>query len=115
MEFCDLPHHAKLANRRLLRVTARIFFSLSALAANLLAASGAVASPPAHDSTPRFLSSVIPHVISAADHSSGAQSGDVAAAHSSLTFGQLVPMWLVATFLAIAVIVRRRQRLLLRC
>ena len=96
-------------------MTARIFFSLSALAANLLAASGAVSSPPAHDSTHRFLSSVIPHVISAVDHSSAAPAGDVVAVHASLTFGQLVPMWLVATFLAITVIVRRHQRLLLRC
>src|SRR6185436_6271859 len=111
MRFCDLPHHAKLANRRLLRVTARIFFSLSALAANLLAASGAVSSPPAHDSTHRFLSSVIPQVISASDHSSAAPAGDLVAVHAGLTFGQLVPMWLVATFLAITVIVRRRQRL----
>ena len=96
-------------------MTARIFFSLSALAANLLAASGAVSSPPAHDSTHRFLSSVIPQVISASDHSSAAPAGDLVAVHAGLTFGQLVPMWLVVMFLAITVIVRRRQRLLLRC
>lgn len=96
-------------------MTARILFSLSALAANLLAASGTIGSPPVHDSVPRLLSSVIPHVILAAEHSTAVPAGDVVAVHASLAFNAGFPMWLVATFLAITVIVRRRQRALLRC
>jgi hypothetical protein len=54
-------------------------------------------------------------VILAAEHSTAVPAGDVVAVHASLAFNAGFPMWLVATFLAITVIVRRRQRALLRC
>ena len=96
-------------------MTARIFFSLSALAANLLAASGTGASPSAHDSLPRLLSYVIPHVIAAADHSSSSQDGAPGAFYAEIALERLTPLWVVATFLAITIIVRRHQRVPLRC
>ena len=96
-------------------MTARIFFSLSALAANLLAGAGSGASPVTQDSSPRLLSSVIPHVISAADHSSSAPDLESGMVSANLALENFAPLWLVSTFLAIHIIVRRRQRVPLRC
>ena len=96
-------------------MTARIFFSLSALAANLLAGASSGASPVTPDSTPRLLSSVIPSVISAAEHSSSAPDLEAGTVFANLGLESFVPLWLVATFLAIYIIVRQHQRVPLRC
>jgi hypothetical protein len=96
-------------------VTARIFFSLSALAANLLASAGSGASPVTPDSLPRLLSSVIPHAISAAEHTSAAPDLEMGTTSANLALESFVPLWLVATFLAICILIRRRQRVPLRC
>jgi hypothetical protein len=96
-------------------VTARIFFGLSALAANLMAVTNTGAPASAHDSLPRLLAYVIPHVIAAQEHSASAQDGAPGVIYAENALDQLTPLWVIATFLAITVIVRRRQRIALRC
>src|SRR5258708_11055924 len=68
-------HNKRRVN--LVLVTARIIFSLSALAANLLAASGTATPRPAPtDSLHRLFRSVVPYVLSASDQPAATPSLD---------------------------------------
>jgi hypothetical protein len=100
-------------------VTARIIFSLSALAANLLASSGAAVSPATpSDSQPKLLRSVVAFVISAAEHASPAASINHHAAQAleALTDSPYrSSLWLLASCIAVNFFLRRHSRALLRC
>jgi hypothetical protein len=101
-------------------LTARIIFSLSALAASLFAGSGSPAVQPSHDSTPRLLRFVNPFVLSVSDHASPARpfvhTPDAAFALAALTATPFrSSLWLVASSVAIDQTERRHQREFLRC
>lgn len=116
--------HAKIKLRHR-PMTARIIFSLSALAASLFAGSGTPVLHPAHDAAPRFLrlrslGLGSPFVLSASDHVSPARpfvhQPDATFALAAL---RATPfrrsLWLVASVVAIDAIARRHQREFLRC
>jgi hypothetical protein len=106
-------------------VTARIIFSLSALAASLLAGAGTPLSQPSHDSSsrllrPRLLCLGSPFALAAPDHQSPALSYTptpdatfALAALSATPFRR--SLCLVTSLVAIDSIERRHQREFLRC
>jgi hypothetical protein len=100
-------------------LTARILFSLSALAASLFAGSGTPVVHPAHDSTPRLLRFVAPFVHSSEHASPTRPFPHLADAPFALAALTATPfrrsLWLVASFVAIDSIERRHQREFLRC
>jgi hypothetical protein len=103
-------------------LTARIIFSLSALAANLLAGSGVAISQTApSDSNPRLLRSVAALVISGAEAATPVASFDHRAPQATLALEALTDthlrgaLWLVASVIAVNFFVRRHLRALLRC
>jgi hypothetical protein len=110
---------------RNITLTARIIFSLSALAASLLAGAGTPVSHPSHDSTsrllrPRLLSLGATFAFSVAEHASPALVFSPApSAAFSLNALTATPfrrsLWLVASLVAIDSIERRHQREFLRC
>jgi hypothetical protein len=102
-------------------LTARIIFSLSALAASLFAGPGTPVVHPPHDSTPRLLRFVAPFVFSS-EHASPARPfpphliADAPFALAALTATPFRrSLWLVTSFVAIDLIERRHQREFLRC
>jgi hypothetical protein len=106
-------------------LTARIIFSLSALAASLLAGSGAPVAHPAHDSSarllrPRLLCLGSPFALAASEHASPALSftpaPDATFALAALTATPFRrSLCLVTSLVAIDSIERRHQREFLRC
>jgi len=101
-------------------LTARIIFSLSALAASLFAGSGMPVLNPTQDSTPRLLRFVAPFVLSVSEHASPArpfiQTAEATFALAALTATPFRrSLWLVASLVAIDSIERRHQREFLRC
>jgi hypothetical protein len=106
-------------------LTARIIFSLSALAASLLAGSGTPVSHPAQDSSarllhPRLLCLGSPFALAASEHASPvlsfAPAPDAAFALAALTASPFRrSLWLVTSTVAIDSFERRHQREFLRC
>ena len=104
-------------------LTARLIFSLSALAASLFAGSGAPVVRPSHDLASRFLRPhmlrAVPFVLSASEHSPAlpfVHTPDEAFALSALTSTPLRrSLWLVASLVAIDSNERCHQRESLRC
>jgi hypothetical protein len=101
-------------------LTARIIFSLSALAASLFAGSGTPSLHPSEDATPRLLRFVAPFVLSACEHTSPARpfihTAEATFALAALTATPFRrSLWLVASFVAIDSLARRHQREFLRC
>lgn len=110
---------AKVMNRHT-PLTARILFSLSALAASLLAGVQAPVPYPSHEATPRFLRLVAPFALSVSEHASPALPFAHPSA-STLALAALTDtpfrrsLWLVHSQVAIDSIERRHQRKFLRC
>ena len=110
---------ARMNSRKAFRVlTARILFSLSALAASLFAVQ-THSRPSTHDSVPRF---VAPFVISAAlENAAPAPVLPHPAPQETLALDALhvtpyrSSLWLVASDVAISSMERRHQRIALRC
>ena len=101
-------------------LTARILFSLSALAASLLAGSGTPALNPSHDSTPRYLRFVVPFVLSVSEHASPdrpfTHAPEATFALAALTATPFrSSLCLVASMVAVDSFERRHQRTFLRC
>jgi hypothetical protein len=101
-------------------LTARILFSLSALAASLLAGTRAPVPSPIDNAMPRLLRFVVPFVLSASEHVSVAQpythAPEAALALAALTATPFRrSLWLMASFVAIDFVARRHQREFLRC
>lgn len=110
--------HAKMRSGTF-SLTARIIFSLSALAASLFAGSSAPVQP-SHDSAPRFFRFVAPFVISVSDHASPSvpypPTPDAAFALAALTATPFrSSLWLVSSSVALDLRERRHQREFLRC
>jgi hypothetical protein len=106
--------------RRLPSLTARIIFSLSALAASLFAGTGSPSLHPSQDSTPRLLRFVVPFVLSASEHASPARpfvhTPEATFALAALTATPFrSSLWLVSSQVAIDFVARRHQREFLRC
>jgi hypothetical protein len=101
-------------------LTARIIFSLSALAASLFAGAGTPSLHPSDVATPRLLRFVAPFVLSAGEHVSPARpfihTAEATFALAALTATPFRrSLWLVASFVAIDSLARRHQREFLRC
>jgi len=106
-------------------LTARIIFSLSALAASLLAGSGTPLSNPSQDSPARMLCPRLFYLgasfaLAAPDHGSPAlefpHTPEAALALAALTTTPFRrSLWLVASTVAIDVYSRRHPRTFLRC
>jgi hypothetical protein len=101
-------------------LTARILFSLSALAASLLAGSGTPVVPCSHDSSPRLLRFVAPFALSVSEHVSPARpftnAPEAAFALAALTATPFrSSLCLVASMVAVDSFERRHQREFLRC
>jgi hypothetical protein len=116
--------HAKIKTRRI-SLTARIIFSLSALAASLLAGSGTPVSHPAHDSSarllyPRLLCLGSSFALASSEHASPAlaftPAPDATFALAALTASPFRrSLCLVTSLVAIDLLERRHQREFLRC
>ena len=104
-------------------MTARILFSLSALAASLLAGSGtpvARSAHESHESTPRLLRFAVPFALSASEHASPdrpfTHASDSTFALAALTATPFrSSLCLVGSLVAIDLMERRHQRTSLRC
>jgi hypothetical protein len=101
-------------------LTARIIFSLSALAASLLAGSGSPVDRSSHDSTPRYLRLVAPFALSVCEHASPERpfthAPEAAFALAALTATPFrSSLCLVASMVAVDSFERRHQREFLRC
>jgi hypothetical protein len=106
-------------------LTARIIFSLSALAASLFAGSGTPSLHPSEDARPRLLRPRLlcfgaPFVLSVSEHASPARpfihTAEATFALAALTATPFRrSLWLVSSFVAIDSLARRHQREFLRC
>ena len=101
-------------------LTARILFSLSALAASLFAGSGTPLLHPSEDARPRLLRFVAPFALSVSEHASPARpfihTAEATFALAALTATPFRrSLWLVSSFVAINSLARRHQREFLRC